>query len=181
MLLKLSKIQGLSQMLCLISFITFASAVLCVRHFGIIIVSFCKKLFSHCSSPPMSLNGELVQPTSCNINGYPGEANANYPCLTKQVKVQVGLLEPTFSSVRHDTALCRLSVMPQKDLLVLTQSTRVAHSCRDDRLQQLKALHCVCHSLCVCVCIRKKSVDQIKEVSEFGAKPPFTGHQHSCT
>ena len=90
-------------------------------------VCVCMRPCMHACAPiyPAVLNGDLVvwcqQPTQ--LNRYlvlTGEANANRPCLTQRVKVQVGLQVPT---VGHGTASCGLLVLPQKDFPALTHST----------------------------------------------------------
>ena len=117
-----------------------------------------KKFYSHCSSLPNYLNRYLVawcqlgkQPTSMST----GEVNANCPCLTQHVKFQVGLWVPTPSPVGHGTTSCRLLVLPQGDLPVLTPSTRVAHRCPSASSlgrRYLASMAAEGFTLCVCVC-----------------------------
>ena len=98
-----------------------------------------------------------------NMNGYPvltGETNSNCPCLTHQVKIQVGLRVPTPSLVRHGAASCGLLVLPQEDFPALTSST---YSCagslgrRDCVSMAAEGFACfVCVHVCVhahvCMC-----------------------------
>ena len=74
-------------------------------------------------SPPTLGRVGFRSPPSCNINGYLGEANANCPCLTQWVKVQMGVWVSTPSAVGHGTDSCRLLVLPQEDFPAQTPST----------------------------------------------------------
>ena len=72
-------------------------ACVCVEHWTVrrsaaAVVSLSKELYSHCSSPPSCINGDLA---------IAGEVNAKLCMSHLMVEVQVGLQVPTPSSLGH--------------------------------------------------------------------------------
>ena len=75
------------------------------------VVSLSKKLYSHCSSPPSCIKGDLA---------IAGEVNAKLCMSHLMVKVQVGPWVPTPSSMRHVQPPAERQSYSQEDPSVLT-------------------------------------------------------------
>ena len=81
------------------------------------------------------------------------EANANCPCLTQHEKIQVGLLVPTPSRLRHDTVSCMLLVL-WHDLAYSYPVNQHCHTCGLLKCyESMLANSLLLHECILCVCV----------------------------